>query len=409
MIGRFLKLIASVLFVATAALLGRKSKSPSASQSPGIPRQKTGWKQWALRGAAFMALLAVGGFLVSASGIISIKASSRHWAITHWFLNFSKERSVATHSLGIKPPPLDIDWRILKGAGHFETGCRPCHGGPDVTQPRIPFRMTPNPPPLGKEVADWEPAELFYIIKHGIKFTGMPAWPAEHRDDEIWSVVAFLQKLPTLDGESYRRLIDGKPIIATRAPIEDLLPPESIRPLISQNCARCHGHDGNGRGNGAFPKLAGQKPDYLYASLAAYASGARPSGMMEPIAAALTPKMMRELSEYYSRLQLKSAKDADVDVERGRIIASYGIPAKQVPACAECHLSNSGPKNRIYPFLSGQYPEYIELQLKLFQKRHRGGTSYSNVMQHVARNLTSNEMRDAAAFFASLDDRREAP
>ena len=149
--------------------------------------------------------------------------------------------------------------------------------------------MTPPPPPLGKEVAEWDPAELFYIVKHGIKFTGMPAWPAEHRDDEIWAVVAFLQKPPSLDGESYRRLVEGEPQAVTGAPIEHVLPSESIRPLIRQNCSRCHGHDGNGRGTGAFPKLAGQKPEYLFASLAAYASGARNSGIMEPIAAALTP------------------------------------------------------------------------------------------------------------------------
>ena len=403
MIGRFLKIIASILFLAVAAFLGRESKSSSASGSSEPPKQKTGWKCWALRGAILISLLGLGGFLLSASGIIPIKSSSRHWAITRWFLNFSKERSVATHSLGIKPPPLDVEWRVLKGAGHFETGCRPCHGAPDISQPRIAFRMTPPPPPLGKEVAEWDPAELFYIVKHGIKFTGMPAWPAEHRDDEIWAVVAFLQKLPSLDGESYRRLVEGEPQAVTGAPIEHVLPSESIRPLIRQNCSRCHGHDGNGRGTGAFPKLAGQKPEYLFASLAAYASGARNSGIMEPIAAALTPEMMRELADYYSRLTRNSTTHANVNLERGRLIASYGIPAKQVPACAECHLSNSGPKNQFYPFLTGQYPEYIQLQLELFQKQHRGGTAYSNIMQHVARNLTATEIRDIAAFFASLN------
>ena len=70
--------------------------------------------------------------------------------------------------------------------------------------------MLPQPPYLGTVVEKRSPQQLFYVIKHGIKFTGMPAWPAQSRDDEVWSVVAFLLELPKLDGSA------GNPIEAAR-------------------------------------------------------------------------------------------------------------------------------------------------------------------------------------------------
>ena len=94
-------------------------------------------KRWILRGAAVAVVLGVGGFLVAASGIIPLKASSGHWPITEWILQFSMRRSIATHSLGVEVPKLDDPGLVLKGAGHYEIGCRSCHGAPGEWQPRI--------------------------------------------------------------------------------------------------------------------------------------------------------------------------------------------------------------------------------------------------------------------------------
>ena len=76
-------------------------------------------------------------------------------------------------------------------------------------------------------------------------------------------------------------------------------PPRSV----TENCARCHGLDGLGRGNAAFPALAGQSERYLISALEVYANDRRQSGMMQPLAAALTPDDWREVAEYYSWLQ----------------------------------------------------------------------------------------------------------
>jgi hypothetical protein len=129
--------------------------------------------------------LGLTGGVVLISGIVPIKASSGHWAITAWVLDLAKSRSVATHTIGMSVPPLEDTSLAMKGASYFDFGCAPCHGSPVLEQPTIASMMTPRPPALGRAASEFDRDELFYIVKHGIKFTGMPAWPALQRDDEV--------------------------------------------------------------------------------------------------------------------------------------------------------------------------------------------------------------------------------
>ena len=54
--------------------------------------------------------------------------------------------------------------------------------------------------------SSYSDGELFWILKHGIKMAGMPAW-ADHSDDELWATVAFLRKLPGMTEPDYARLV----------------------------------------------------------------------------------------------------------------------------------------------------------------------------------------------------------
>lgn len=58
---------------------------------------------------------------------------------------------------------------------------------------------------------DLTPAEQFWVIKHGIKSTGMAAWGRTHDDTLIWDMVAFLRKLPDVSPEQYQALIREAP------------------------------------------------------------------------------------------------------------------------------------------------------------------------------------------------------
>ena len=381
-----------------------------------------------LRAALAAAGLALLGFAVLVSGVVPIDASSGHWPVTEWLLSFAMRRSVATHSLGTEVPPLDDPALVLRGARHFELGCRPCHGAPDGPLPVIPSAMTPAPPRLGPRLGAWEDAELFRVVKHGIKLTGMPAWPAQGRDDEVWAVVAFLRRLPGLDGAGYRALVAGEGAAAARGlaalgPRDPLQEGEgaSVPAAAAQACASCHGAEGLGW-SGAFPRLAGQRSEYLLASLRAFAAGERASGIMQPIAAGLSEATMEQLARHYAGLPAgpvppiesaaPTAPSPEGDEEaggaraqarlRGAAIAREGVPAHGVPACVVCHGPGPHARRAAYPELAGQDERYLAQQLELFRAGERGGSPFARLMQEVAPRLAPEEIADVAAYYASL-------
>src|SRR5690606_2166263 len=104
-----------------------------------------------------------------------------------WFIEFALRRSVATHSFSITVPALQDPDLIRLGAGHFAGGCAPCHGAPERPRNPIVRQMLPAPPSLSVAAAAWAPEELFWIVQNGLKYTGMPAWTAPARDDEVWA------------------------------------------------------------------------------------------------------------------------------------------------------------------------------------------------------------------------------
>ena len=92
--------------------------------------------------------------------------------------------------------------------------------------------MTPPPPFLPEKVPQWQPHELFWIVRHGVKFTGMPAWPALGRTDEVWAMVAFLRRLPEMEPEAYRALATGDPAEAqSHAGLQGLADP--LEPVLA--------------------------------------------------------------------------------------------------------------------------------------------------------------------------------
>jgi cytochrome c553 len=341
-----------------------------------------------------------GALIVVSLGVIPIKASSGHWRITEASLDFAKVRSVSTYSLAIRvPQPLDDPALVLRGAGHHENGCYPCHGRPGTPMPPTTSPMTPSPPPLPALVRRWKPEELFWIVKHGIKFTGMPAWPAQQRDDEVWAIVAFLGRMPTLDAETYRSLVYGRS--DATYPAQDA-PPHAVRGL----CWRCHGEDGAGRGPGAFPALAGQRSTYIYESLRAFADRRRFSGIMRTVAANLDDRTMREVAAYYERLPPRSADRATdaAALERGESIAVQGIHERDIPSCSDCHGPGGAPKNPAYPVLANQHHRYLALQLELFQQGRRGGSGFANLMHVFVGRLGPEEINDVTLYYSSCPE-----
>ena len=196
--------------------------------------QKASIKTIAICVGATLAVLGVGLFLFAASGIYSVAASRGHFAVTRWMLEFAMRRSVATHSYSISAPPLQDADKVRLGAGHYDGGCAPCHGAPGKQNNPIVRQMLPHPPNLSEAVATWTPEELYWIVRNGLKYTGMPAWVAPRRDDEICAVVAFLRALPNMNDAEYRRLAMGNAERQTDEPAR----PEARRTVaaVSHDC-----------------------------------------------------------------------------------------------------------------------------------------------------------------------------
>ena len=333
----------------------------------------------AAMGALFIALIVI------MSGVIPIQASSGHWRATAWLLDLIKRKSVATYALTIVPPPLDQPSWIVRGATHFETGCRPCHGSPLSPRPPFVLRMTPQPPELSNRIARWEARHLFQIVKHGIKFTAMPAWAAPQRADEIWNIVAFLEKLPSLTQASYRELAFG----ATST---------SDGVSVVERCARCHGADGMGRG-GSFPVLAGQRPEYLTNALLAYREDRRHSGIMRPEAFELDDGARNTVVSHFAGLSRTSRPQTVED--GGLTLVTAGDPSRDIPACSTCHGPGATDRNPAYPILDGQPADYLFEQLVLLAENRRGGSQFGPIMQMIAARLSPAQMREAAEYYST--------
>ena len=145
------------------------------------------------------------------SGAYNIAADAPHTRPVYKFLTLARERSIAVRASSITVPSgLDDQKRILAGAGLYNEMCSGCHLGPGLERTEISQGLNPQAPPLAK-VADISPAEEFWVIKHGIKMTGMAAWGPTHNDTLIWDMVAFLQKLPHLTAAEYQTMIKSAP------------------------------------------------------------------------------------------------------------------------------------------------------------------------------------------------------
>ena len=175
-----------------------------------LPRSK---RRWLIALWVGIALLAVVGAAALGlyGGVYNVAADVPHSQPVYWLLETARERSVAVRAADIDVPgDLDNAHRIAAGAGQYADMCAGCHLAPGMKRTEMSRGLYPRAPEL-RRGSDLTPAEEFWIVKHGIKATGMPAWGVTHGDDMLWDVVAFLRKLPELSPEEYQALVKKAP------------------------------------------------------------------------------------------------------------------------------------------------------------------------------------------------------
>jgi mono/diheme cytochrome c family protein len=173
----------------------------------------SGWSAgrcWALVASSLLVLLAVAAVAIYV-GLYNVAADVPHTQPVYWLLETARDRSIAFRSGDAAvPSDLDDEHRIERGAGQYAEMCSGCHLAPGMKRTEISRGLYPRAPELRRET-DLTPGEQFWVVKHGLKMTGMPAWGVTHDDDLLWDVVAFLRKLPGLTPEQYQVLVKNAP------------------------------------------------------------------------------------------------------------------------------------------------------------------------------------------------------
>lgn len=147
-------------------------------------------------GAAGLALLYGGWY--------NIGATAQHFPFVYSVLEEGMMYSVRNHAQEVRVPQPGGQQQLRLGAQVYRDKCVQCHGAPGFAQSTIGMSMQPIPGPLVDATQRWEARELYWITKHGIKMSGMPAWEYHLREEEIWAVVAFVTVLPTMSAQDYR-------------------------------------------------------------------------------------------------------------------------------------------------------------------------------------------------------------
>ena len=178
--------------------------------------------------AVVLGVLALGAGAFVYSGIYNIGADDHHTKPVFAVLQTLRERSIQAHSQDLKVPDLNDPQLILKGAGQYAAMCTQCHLKPGMKDSELRPGLYPQPPNLSQTQVD--PKEAFWVIKHGIKMSAMPAWGGSHDDPTIWSMVAFLQKLPAMTPAQYKDIV-------ARAPPDDDMD-------MGDEAGRSHSHGG---------------------------------------------------------------------------------------------------------------------------------------------------------------------
>jgi len=156
--------------------------------------------------AAALALVAIGAGLFVVSGSYNIGADDRHTALVSALITELRERSIAVRARAVAlPADFGAAANVAAGARRYALDCSGCHLAPGVSRSDLRRGLYPHPPNLAAGQPP-DPRRAFWIIKHGIKMSAMPAWGATLEDPAIWELVAFLEQLPAMDPEDYQRL-----------------------------------------------------------------------------------------------------------------------------------------------------------------------------------------------------------
>lgn len=140
------------------------------------------------------------------TGYYNVSVMSPDPGVIRWAFSTISDHSVAHHAKNIKITGLDDTTLIEPGFRHYNEMCVGCHGAPGVKRGDAGKGLYPHPPDLAESAKELPPRNLFWIIKNGVKSTGMPSFGKTHSDQQIKTIVAFLEKMKNMKAQDYARM-----------------------------------------------------------------------------------------------------------------------------------------------------------------------------------------------------------
>ncbi|MEJ2186608.1 MAG: cytochrome c [Gemmatimonadota bacterium] len=158
---------------------------------------------WGVLTAVIVGLL--GGAIMVQSGSYDVAATNKDPKIVDVILGHASDRSAESHSRDVQVPgDLGADsMSLLVGAAHYEGNCAQCHGSPAHDRGDVGQGLNPEPPHIKDAAQDPGNKQTFWVAKHGIKMTGMPAFGPTHDDSTLWDIVAFMDHFPHMTAGQY--------------------------------------------------------------------------------------------------------------------------------------------------------------------------------------------------------------
>ncbi len=153
-----------------------------------------------------IALAGITGLAIIYTGAFNVAVAWKDPPPLRWVLVTAREKSVKRRAKSIVVPPTKGLEQIDNGFRSYQDMCVACHALPGTKASPVEKGLNPEPPELLEVAEHMSAAEIFWVIKNGIRMTGMPAWGITHSDEELWDIVAFIKAMPGMSESDYRRL-----------------------------------------------------------------------------------------------------------------------------------------------------------------------------------------------------------
>ena len=189
--------------------------------------------------AAVAAVGAAAALVTIHGGLYNVSATEQHTAPVYWALEAGMRNAVKRRSRGITAPELSNTALVQRGLLLHREACVQCHGAPGVAPHDVGKGLLPVPNNLVQTAREWSAAEIYWVTKHGLKMTGMPAWGMRYPDDDLWAIVAFVKHLPRLSAAEYETMA----VSASRQP-----------PAASRQILPLPSGEGRGEGRAGDPR-----------------------------------------------------------------------------------------------------------------------------------------------------------